>query len=329
MTQQTPLHGQEPREQDLVTPHGPMDTADQRQIVEPSFGGRLRAAREAKGLDLEACGHALKLPARVLRQLEGGQYDGIDYQVYLGSYITKYGRHLGLDDALIQAEVSRIRRQDEPQLVATGGISHSRYLLERYATAATYVVLTAVIIVPMIWLGVRGTLNRDISHFAPLDASPVAQQELPASATAPGSTATREAATAPTTTPASHADNDQPLLASMVPNMSVDPVRPPALSVPAVTEPGAVGHSLTLSLAEASWVEVIAADGSRLEYGLLPAGSHKTYHSEQPLEIRLGNASGAQVSVDGQALPLDAYRRANVAHFRLDLEDGKVVPRGA
>lgn len=329
MTQQTHLHGQEPREQDLVTPHGPMDTPDQRQIVEPSFGSRLRAAREAKGLDLEACGHALKLPARVLRQLEGGQYDGIDYQVYLGSYITKYGRHLGLDDALIQAEVSRIRRQDEPQLVATGGISHSRYLLERYATAATYVVLTAVIIVPMVWLGVRGTLNRDISHFAPLDASPVAQQELPASTAVPGSTATREAGTAPTTTPAPHADNDQPLLASMVPNMSVDPVKPPAVSVPAVTEPGVVGHSLTLSLAEASWVEVIAADGSRLEYGLLPAGSHKTYHSEQALEIRLGNASGAQVSVDGQALPLDAYRRANVAHFRLDLEDGKVVPRGA
>lgn len=328
MTQQTPLHGQEPREQDFVTPHGPMDTPDQRQIVEPSFGSRLRAAREAKGLDLEACGHALKLPARVLRQLEGGQYDGIDYQVYLGSYITKYGRHLGLDDALIQAEVSRIRRQDEPQLVATGGISHSRYLLERYATAATYVVLTAVIIVPMIWLGVRGTLNRDISHFAPLDASPVAQQELPASAATPGSTAADAVAVAPATTPTSHADNDQPLLASMVPSMSVDPVKPPAVSVPAVDD-GVAGHSLTLSLAEASWVEVIAADGSRLEYGLLPAGSHKTYHSEQPLEIRLGNASGAQVSVDGQVLPLDAYRRANVAHFRLDLEDGKVVPRGA
>ena len=328
MTQQTPLHGQEPREQDLVTPHGPMDTPDQRQIVEPSFGTRLRAARKAKGLDLEACGHALKLPARVLRQLEGGQYDGIDYQVYLGSYITKYGRHLGLDDALIQAEVSRIRRQDEPQLVATGGISHSRYLLERYATAATYVVLTAVIIVPMVWLGVRGTLNRDISHFAPLDASPVAQQELPASAATLGSTAAGATAAAPATTPASHAENDQPLLASMVPNMSVDPVKPPAVSVPAVDE-AVAGHSLTLSLAEASWVEVIAADGSRLEYGLLPAGSHKTYHSEQPLEIRLGNASGAQVSVDGQVLPLDAYRRANVAHFRLDLEDGKVVPRGA
>lgn len=328
MTQQTPLQGQESREQDIFAPPGLIDTPEQHRAAEPSFGSRLRAAREAKGLDLEGCGHALKLPARVLRQLEGGQYDGIDYQVYLGSYITKYGRHLGLDDALIQAEVSRIRRQEEPQLVATGGISHSRYLLERYATAATYVVLTAVIIVPMVWLGVRGTLNRDISHFAPLDASPVAQQELPAGGASPGSSGTVDTTAAKSASTAIRTDNDQPLLASMVPNLSVEPVKPPTVPVPAATDAGTDGHSLTLSLAEASWVEVIEADGSRLEYGLLPAGSQKTYHSDQALEVRLGNASGAKVSVDGQALPLDTYRRANVAHFRLDLHDGKVVPRG-
>lgn len=325
MTQQTPSQGQELREQDLFASPGPISASA--QPIEPSFGSRLRAARELKGLGLEDCGHVLKLPARVLRQLEGGQYDGIDYQVYLGSYITKYGRHLGLDDALIQAEVSRIRRQEEPQLVATGGISHSRYLLERYATAATYVVLTAVIIVPMVWLGVRGTLNRDISHFAPLDASPVAQQELPAGSVSTASSGAATATVAPTPS-VSRTDNEQPLLASMVPNMSVEPVKPPAASVPSVDASGTGGHSLALSLADASWVEVIAADGSRLEYGLLPAGSQKTYHSDQSLEVRLGNASGAKVSVDGEALPLDTYRRANVAHFRLDLQDGKVVPRG-
>ena len=102
MTQQTPLHGQEPREQDLVTPHGPMDTPDQRQIVEPSFGTRLRAARKAKRLDLEACGHALQLPARVLRQLEGGQYDGIAGFDDLLAFYRRIGlpatlRELGLD----------------------------------------------------------------------------------------------------------------------------------------------------------------------------------------------------------------------------------------
>lgn len=329
MTQQTPSQGQEPREQDLFASSSPISTPEIPSALglEPSFGSRLRAAREAKGLDVEGCGHALKLPARLLRQLEGSQYDGIDCQVYLGSYITKYGRHLGLDDALIQAEVSRIRHHEEPQLVATGGISHSRYLLERYATAATYVVLTAVIIVPMVWLGVRGTLNRDISHLAPLDASPVAQQDLPDGSVSVGSLKPDDAATGAGLT-AERTDNDQPLLASMVPNLSVEPAKAPAVSVPVAVGGATSGHSVTLSLADASWVEVIAADGSRLEYGLLPAGTQKTYQSDQSLEVRLGNSSGAKVSVDGTLLPLDTYRRANVAHFRLDLQNGRVVPRG-
>src|SRR5512146_2267246 len=93
-----------------------------------SFGSRLHAAREARGLDLEACANTLKLPARVLRQLERDQYDGIDSKVYLGSYISKYGRYLGIDQASLQVELERLRQIEAP-LVATGGISHSRFLL--------------------------------------------------------------------------------------------------------------------------------------------------------------------------------------------------------
>ncbi|HET6432858.1 helix-turn-helix domain-containing protein [Dyella sp.] len=290
---------------------------------EPGFGSRLRAARERRGLDIEACAQALKLPARVLRQLESSQHDGIDYQVYLGSYITKYGRYLDLDDALVQAEVARIRRREEPVLVATGGISHSRYLLERYATAATYVVLTAVIIVPMIWLGVRGTLNRDISRLAPLDAAPVAQQELP---TAAGSLPQQPPAAGKA---APSASNDEPLLASMVPDINMESLKPApvAPATVAAVVPGA--HSISLSLSDASWVEITAADGTRIEYGLLPAGTRKTYQSDKPLEVRLGNATGAQVELDGKPLPLDGYRRANVAHFRVELQDGRAIPHGA
>lgn len=294
-----------------------------------SFGTRLRAAREARGLDIEACAHVLKLPARVLRQLEADQREGIDYAVYLASYITKYARHLGLDEDDIQAELASIKR-GVPTLVATGGMSHSRYLLERYATAATYVVLTAVIVVPMVWLGVRGTLDRDLSHLAPLDATPVAQQDArlhpgSASITAVTPSAAKAAATAPA--------DEQPLMASMAPfpgleSGSLTPTRPAAAQAtptPAATVAG--GHSLTLSLDAASWVEVVAADGSRLEYGLLPAGTSKTWTSAQPLDVRIGNAVGAQVSVDGKPLSLDAFRHANVAHFRV--QDGTPTPAGA
>jgi len=311
----------------LPGPLGAHVDAMQDSASETSFGQRLRSARQSRGMDIESCGQLLKLPARVLRQLEDDRYDGIDYKVYLGSYITKYGRHLGIEDALIQAEVSRIHRKSEPELVATGGISHSRYLLERYATAATYVVLTAVFVVPVVWLGVRGTLSRDIAHLAPLDAAPVAQQEASAAnRSAPASPSAKPGASS---IPPAKNEDEQPLLASMVPSINADSVKPAAPAVSSLGDAGQGGHTLTLALTDASWVEVTSEDGTRLEYGLLPAGTHRTYHSDAPLEVRLGNAGGATVSVDGKPVSLDPYRHADVAHFRVQIQDGKAVPGGA
>ena len=295
-----------------------------------AFGNRLRAAREARGTDLETCAHALRLPLRVLRKLEQGEHDGIDSKIYLASYIGTYGRHLGIGDEAIQAEQARIRHV-EPPLVATGGISHSRFLLDRYATAATYVVLTLVIAVPTIWFGVRSTLDRDLSHLTPLDASPVAQQD----ASAPAVSAARTvASTAPASaTPAqpqaaTPTASEQPLMASMAPfpNLGNDTLpTPPTISAAATVESGSGAHSLSLSLSAASWVEVTGQDGKRLEYGLLPAGTSKTWHSDQPLDVRIGNVGGAQVSIDGQPVTLDGFRRANVAHFRVQIADGKAA----
>lgn len=326
-TMQPSKPGQDEAAHDLFERPDAMEAAASHACVDPdaAFGSRLRAAREARGLDLETCAHALKLPLRILRKLEQGEHDGIDSRVYLASYIGKYGRHLGIDDATIQAELARIR-QVEPPLVATGGISHSRFLLDRYATAATYVVLTLVIAVPTIWFGVRSTLDRDLSHLTPLDASPVAQQD--AQAAAPGrpdaQSSTATAATAPAAQPA---QDQQPLLASMAPfpNLGDDALQPPKVAAPAVAADAAGGHSLSLSLSAASWVEVVGQDGTRLEYGLLPAGTSKTWHSEQPLDVRIGNVVGAQVSIDGQAVALDGFRHANVAHFRMQIADGKAA----
>ena len=292
-----------------------------------SFGARLHAAREASGVTVETCAQTLKLPARVLRQLECDQYDGIDSKVYLASYIGKYAHQLGIGDDAIQLELDRIQQIETP-LVATGGISHSRFLLDRYATAATYVVLTLVIAVPTIWFGVRSTLDRDITHLAPLDANPVAQSDAPAPNTGTATLAHAPRNTSlPATAPAAAAASpgqDQPLMASMAPfpNLSSDSAAPVQPGSPG-TDTGEGAHSLSLSLSAASWVEVVDADGNRLEYGLLPAGTHTSYHSDQPLDVRIGNAMAAQISVDGKAVGLDDFRRANVARFRMQVQDGK------
>lgn len=296
-----------------------------------SFGSRLKGAREARGQTIEICAGTLRLPVRVLRELEQDMHEGIDSKIYLGSYISKYGQYLGINDASIQVELDRIK-QIEPPLVATGGISHSRFLLDRYATAATYVVLTAVIVVPMIWLGVRGTMDRSLTHLAPLDAAPVAQQDAPVTAGSSASAANGSASgtalaqiPAPPPTVTTAAAQDQPLMASMAPFPSMDsgnlqPAKPVAS---AAVDTGTGSHSLSVTVDASSWVEVIGKDGKRLEYGLLPAGSSKIYHSDQPLDVRIGNSSGAQISIDGQSVGLDDFRHANVAHFRVQMQDGK------
>lgn len=290
--------------------------------TEPSFGERLRAARQARNLDIAACAQAMRLPVRVLRKLEADDHGDIDHQVYLRGYLSKYGAWLGLPGDAVEAEIARLTPR-QPTLVSTGGIPRSRYLLDRYATAATYLVLTAVIIVPVVWLGLKGGLDREIVHLAPLDATPVAQH---AAGDVDQATTASPAAKPVATTPNNAAKpNERPLLASMAPFSALDgadiePVRPVApASVPGT-------HSVTLDLPSASWVEVITDDGQRLEYNLLPAGTEKTYRSTEPLEIRIGNADGSQVMIDGKPVDLADFRRANVAHFRVQMQDGRATP---
>lgn len=296
--------------------HGGRDSTH----VPGSFGARLRAARETRGLDLDACAGALHLPARVLRQLEADAYEGMDSRVYLASYLRSYGSYLGVDAAAIEQELERNRHAEVP-LVVTGGVSRSRFLLDRYATAATYVVLTAVIVVPMIWLGVHGTLNRDLSNLAPLDSTPVAQQEIATKVAAP-------AAQLQLNTPGVVVPmvSEQPLMASMAPfpNLGYDtaPGSTPATNAQAMRS-AAGDHRLSLSLSAPSWVEVVGSDGARLEYGLLPAGSNKTYYTDQPVDVLIGNASGANLTLDGNPVTLADSRNSNVARLRVQIDDGK------
>jgi cytoskeleton protein RodZ len=87
-------------------------------------------------------------------------------------------------------------------------------------------------------------------------------------------------------------------------------------------------HTLKITLAEPSWVEIAAADGQKLEFGLLTAGTTRIYHSAQTIDARLGNVTGASVEVDGKAQDLTPFRHANVAHFKLSSGDTTISHSG-
>lgn len=315
--------------------HGPSDVPAGDAVSENDGGGeplrirlgrQLQTLRESRGLDIPQCGEALRLPVRILRKLEAGDYEGIDHGVYLRNYLDTYGAYLGMPETELRAAVDALApREDKPQLVSTGGISRSHYMWQRYTTAATYVVLTAVIVVPLVWLGMKGGLDRELTHLEPLNSAPVAKQELALDATdgnrsAPDGADAVAAGASSQGSPRGN-DDERPLMASMAPFSALDSVAPVKPRMPDIKVPGS--HVLRLTLSAPSWVEITNADGERLEYSLLPAGTERTYRSSQPLQVNIGDVGGTRVTLDGKPVELTPYQRANVARFRVSTDDGE------
>jgi cytoskeleton protein RodZ len=95
--------------------------------------------------------------------------------------------------------------------------------------------------------------------------------------------------------------------------------------MPASTDtPAITGQRVALHLAEASWVELIGADGSRIEYSMLPAGTAREYQVAGKASLRIGNTRGASLVIDGSPLDLAPFSHANVA--RVALGEGTPVP---
>lgn len=318
----------------------PAETAEIR-IEEPAarnaLGGRLRAAREKMGLSRSEAATKLKLPLRLVARLEDDDYQGMDQGVYLRGYLSSYARLVGV--SIEEAEqVAAVHTRTAP-LVATGTVSRSRYLFDRYSVSATYVILTGLIVLPAVWLATHGGLEQNLARTTSLDspttialpppAQTGAQNESAASETSAATPETGGSTVAdapPATTVAAEPPKPQeqmPVVASMTPFTTQSAAPSPAPATPARS--GA--HTLVLKLSAASWVEITGADGSKLEYGLLQAGTEKSYSSDGPLSVRLGNADGAEVKVDGAALDLAPFRRANVARLRLFGGNGSEAPR--
>ena len=275
-----------------------------------SIGGRLRAARERREMSLADCGRELRLPVKVLERLEANDFGTPDHFVFLRGALTSYARFLGLPAGSCDGALRTVAPAEQPALVSVARTSQTRWLLQRYGTAATYIVLTATIAVPLVLLGLRGGLQRPTARIVSLDQPAVSTPAPPASA----STAHAAAATPP--------PDAVPFRASMTPFSAIglnDEAQPAenAGSKRATTpvDAGVGQHTLTLAAHADCWFEITDANGNKVDSGMLHAGDTRTWHSGGVLHVTLGNAGGVNATQDGQSVSLDAIQRANVAHF--------------
>ena len=112
----------------------------------------------------------------------------------------------------------------------------------------------------------------------------------------------------------------EPVMASLTPMFpQYSAPLPAAPELAAAPEPIAAApvSGLSIELSADSWVQVLDADSQTLESALLRSGSSRSFPVNAGLRVKLGNAEGVKLRLNGEPIDVAAYQRDNVAHFRL------------
>ena len=77
-------------------------------LTQPAVGEQLRAARQARGLDLSDAAQMLKLGARQVEALEQGDWQGLPGQTFIRGFVRNYARILQIDPTPLMAELDKV-----------------------------------------------------------------------------------------------------------------------------------------------------------------------------------------------------------------------------
>lgn len=307
-----------------------MSTADDQQLPLPNMdlplGLRLRRAREALHLSVVEAAEKLRLKVSIVESLEKEDLDALGAPVYVRGYFNSYAKLVGVPLVLVD-RVFAARTSPLPQLHSAPRVSHSRYLLDRYSKRAMYLVLTASIVGPVVFLATRDRLPQQGITLTSLEAP------LPMAAPAPTTSGTTDApAQAPVEdigppVQLARSAGETPVMAGLGPFYSVQSSSQATASLPPQAVSRVPDHGLSLHVRGDSWVEVLDADGKRIEHGILRAGESRSFAPGAAARVSLGNADAVEVRVNGAITDIAAYRRANVARFTVS-SDGSLAPAG-
>ncbi|HEX5229149.1 MAG TPA: RodZ domain-containing protein [Bryobacteraceae bacterium] len=255
-----------------------------------SVGERLKRARQGRGLSLDAAAAETKISARYLQAIESDNRKALPSGFFYKSFVDQYAKWLALDTREIDAEIDRLLSADEPlplpcfeNVVARNvpPMKSTRHFpaFRSYASLVSLVlVVAACSSVYALWHA--GRLNpkvfaehvREWTKPAAVQAAPARKIEAPRVAE-------------------EHA-------APIAPAAEPKPVK---LEETAALTPAEHRVLLDLMAHEATWLSV-SSDGKPVFSGTLQANETKSVSGKEFAKLRVGNAAGIEVRLNGRML---------------------------
>lgn len=276
------------------------------------LGELLREAREARGLTISDVQEATKIRGRYLEAIERGEFEALPGEVYVKGFLRSYAEAVGLSgDEIVdryKAERAKLeveRAQESPPGGARNTSQNVRISRRFLAAVGFCVVLVSIVAV----VALRGKGHVPAGPATDLPA-PEQEQAVPSSPPAAdvvteGGLAAAETGVSPEARPgegSSGFTSDGTGMTASRPAPAVS-TAPPAASLKeqenaATSEAAPEGHELSVSITERCWVRVVA-DGKVIFERSMVAGEHATWHARKSIRIKVGNASGIDVTYNG------------------------------
>jgi cytoskeleton protein RodZ len=255
-----------------------------------SVGEPLRRARLEQGLDLCTLAARTKINVKYLEAIEADDRQSLPSSFFYRSFVDQYAKALSLDTQEIGAEVDRVLGADAPlplpghESVVSRNVSpmKSSTRFHWWRTFASAAVLVLVVAsgagVYTLWRNWRSTFSAQaaIERVRSLAKTKIAQ----ASSSRKKPVEKRM---------------ERPVVAAVAPvTRYVETI---------ASQSATPGNKVTLDLLahEATWVSV-SSDGKPVFSGILQANQTKTVGGKQFAKMRVGNAAGIEVRLNGKML---------------------------
>jgi len=248
----------------------------------------LQRARLDQGIDLATVAERTKIKAKYLQAIEAGDPRSLPGGFFYKSFVHQYATFLGVDTRAIDAEVDRVLGADAPEPLPRAAQQTAVKLSSRSRGATKYFSYAALVLILVACYGIDGWWHESRAVGTDKAGNP-----------APGvDNTTRQTAPSPAT---------GRLSLGSVSQVAAGPAAPAASSV-----------ELALTATEETWLSV-SSDGMPVFSGLLEANQTKTIEGKEFAKLRVGNAAGLEVRLNGKPLgPLGAHGQVRDLAFSPD-----------
>jgi len=241
-----------------------------------SVGETLQRARLEQELDVATVAARTKINAKYLKAIEADDRGSLPSSFFYKSFVHQYARTLSLDTQQIDAEIDRVLSTDAPLPLPGQDNPTSREvppvtLSSRFRRSRIYVSFAGLVLMLAACSGIYGWWHKGRSA-----AASRIEPKAPVAEVAP-----LPVSLPPATTPA-----------------QTDPL---AVAPPQQPAPPSSKVLLDLMAREETWLSV-SSDGKPVFSGILAANQTKTVEGKEYAKMRVGNAAGLEVRLNGKLL---------------------------